>query len=77
MTNLYGDESSLVMPTTNFVPVPALPIPGLRTPTSLAVVMSGLTVPSKIVLTPLTTIWDDIEHIEQRVEMGLEYWKSK
>ena len=34
-----------------------------------------MTVPSETVLAPLTTIWDDTEHIEKRAEMGVEYWK--
>ena len=54
-------------------PDPALPNLGLPTPAASSMKLSGLTVPSKIVLNSLTTIWDDTKHIKKRVDMGIEY----
>ena len=72
MANVNGDESSLATPVADHGPDPAMPNPGLASPDASAMEMYGLTVPSETVLAPLTTIWDDTEHIEKRVEMGIE-----
>jgi hypothetical protein len=77
MANVDGDELLLAMPVANYWNDPALPNPGLATPAALAMKISGLIVPSRIVFPPLTIIWDDTKHIEKRVEMGVEYWKCK
>ena len=73
MANVDGEESLLATPVADYWPGSTLPNIGLATPAASAMEISGLTMPSDIVLPPLTIIRDDTEHIEKRVEMGVEY----
>ena len=68
-------SQSLLVTLADYEADPELPNLGLATRPASTMEMYGLTVPSKIVLIPLKTIWDDSKHIEKMVEMGAEYWK--
>ena len=74
VATIDGDELSLATLVADG-PDPALSNPELAIPAASAIEMSGLTVPSEMVLPPLTTKWDKTKYLEKRVHMGIEYRK--